>query len=347
MAKQIWITSAKLIEILRISERELHEIEKFFDADPYDKWNLENGKDYRIINQSNGLREYTDTGAYAIASYLEHRNRSENKGFLGWIREFVRKLKGDVRKTFIKEKILYNSSSLVKRRNYFYLCEKDLISIFGTRKDYFYKIFELAQKEEKPLIVDLDYDDTFGNGMRYYSTSGILKLAKVFNRELTNKNRQEWCEDVGAVIIPFTHEIEKIHIQRNQRITSTKNAAKKRDKSRCRITKESPRDSSISPIKLAAHHLYSAAHYPHLADSVDNIITIKEEIHDHFHQVMGGKGKPCTIDDFINYIKNYYPDKLELITWLHGQKAKIPSEPLSKNAPMVLYLPPKQVMQNN
>lgn len=347
MAKTIWISSLKLINTLKISGEELLKIEKFFDSDPNDKWNLEEGRDYRVINQSSGLREYTDTGAYAIAAYLEERHKTENKGFIGWIKELVRKLKGDVRKVFVREKILYNSSSLIKRSDLFFLSESDVVAIFGTRRDYFRKIFNLAQNEEQPLIVNEDYDDTYHEGMRYYSLSGVLKLSKIFHRELTNKNRKEWCQDAGTAIFPFVKELIKHHEKRQARITQVKKAAKTRDKNRCKVTGANPANNVVVPIHLAAHHLYSAAHYPHLAESVDNIITIRDDIHDHFHLVMGGKGKPCTIDDFIGYIKDHYPENLQLITWLHSQKAKIPSEPLSKDAPIVLYLPPGRVMQNN
>ncbi|AFY62510.1 hypothetical protein [Synechococcus sp. PCC 6312] len=347
MARQIWISTAKLIETLRISEKQLMEIEEFFDADPYDKWNLEEGKDYRVINKTRGLREYTDTGAYAIASYLEEKHRAENKGFMGWLKEFIRKLKGDVRKTFVKEKILYNTSSLVKRNNIYLIDERDTVAIFGTRRDYLRKIFQLAQREENPLLPNQDYDDSLKEGIRYYSLSGFLKLSRVFHKELTNKNRKEWCLDAGSSIPSHVSEIIKLIEDRKKRIDKAKSLAENRDGHKCKVTGQKRSDSKINEIQLHGHHLFSAAYYPHLADSVENIITLKKEVHDDFHQVMGGKGKPCTIDDFIHYVKDHYPEKLELITWLHGQKAKIPSTIIPKDAPMVLYLPPSRVMQNN
>ncbi|NJL22181.1 MAG: hypothetical protein HC895_17375 [Leptolyngbyaceae cyanobacterium SM1_3_5] len=68
---EIYITSQELIKTLKISSQELVDIETFFDAHSEDEWELVKGKDYRITVRATGLREYTATGAYTIAKYLE------------------------------------------------------------------------------------------------------------------------------------------------------------------------------------------------------------------------------------------------------------------------------------
>ena len=76
--------------------------------------------------------------------------------------------------------------------------------------------------------------------------------------------------------------------------------------------------SSIT-FPLAGHHLYSKAQYPHLAANSENIITIKEEVHDAFHAWMGGYDKECTIDDFIKFVAERYPDN-DVDLWLCQRK---------------------------
>jgi hypothetical protein len=62
----IYITSTKLCETLNIDSTELIAMEQFFDAHDDDQWEVIEGKDYKIVS-GNGLREYTSSGAYAIA----------------------------------------------------------------------------------------------------------------------------------------------------------------------------------------------------------------------------------------------------------------------------------------
>ncbi|NJL22182.1 MAG: hypothetical protein HC895_17380, partial [Leptolyngbyaceae cyanobacterium SM1_3_5] len=115
----------------------------------------------------------------------------------------------------------------------------------------------------------------------YFSTSGIFKLGKVLKERQTKKNRQEWCWDVGEVIEPQVDDIVTQIKKRHAQIQKAKDKAKKRDKSTCLITNQ--KKNAVDNWKLAAHHLYSQNECPHLADSEDNLITVKEEVHDQFH----------------------------------------------------------------
>lgn len=59
---------------------------------------------------------------------------------------------------------------------------------------------------------------------------------------------------------------------------------------------------------------------------------------------MGGFSKPCTIDDFIKYVLEYYPENRHLIIWLEQQKASLGSQvPMGKERKHVLYLPLQRV----
>lgn len=148
---------------------------------------------------------------------------------------------------------------------------------------------------------------------------------------------------MGAVINSQIEVIVKQILDRHKRLDKAKQDAKTRDKKRCLVTGEKP--DKINSFKLAAHHLYSQSGYPHLADSVDNLITIKEEVHEQFHQhYMAGTCKSCTLDDFVNFVQQYYPDNYEVVTWLENQRRKLGhQQPVDIQKPHVLYLPASRV----
>lgn len=59
---------------------------------------------------------------------------------------------------------------------------------------------------------------------------------------------------------------------------------------------------------------------------------------------MGGFNEPCTIDDFIKYVLEYYPENKNLIIWLEQQKASLgPQLPIGKGREHVLYIPLQRV----
>lgn len=334
-----YITSKQLVQELRISSEKLIEIETFFDAIPDDEWELQQGKDYRVVN-GNGLREYTQSGAYTIARYLES---TEQLNFWQKILDWFTHARKKIRQSFIRKKILDNCSSLVKRRDEFWISRADTVAIFGTRSDYLRKMEEYTKSFDQPLIKGQDYDDFSGEGDRYFSMSGFLKLSRAFSESLTKKNRREECLDVGEVINIQIEDIVKRIIEREQAISKVKAKAKERDKKTCRVTEV--KVNKIDAQQLAAHHLYSQNAYPHLADCIDNLITISVDVHNQFHdQHMGGKARPCTPDDLIKFVQQYYPENFQVVTWLEGQKLKMGhQEPMDTRKPHVLYLPASQV----
>lgn len=331
----IYITSKKLIETLKITGAELQELEQFIDSDPDDEWELTEGTDYKIVVAAMGLREYTETGAFAIAECLEFRRAAKQGWFRKLIRELITAIRGNIRNAFVREKILNNSSSLALNNNRYFLSSRDVTAIFGTRPDYLRKMATEAQKQEQPLIKDEDYIEIPDEGI-YYALQGLSKLAKVFADSLKDKNRKDWCSDVGKVIDPsiksILHQLEK----RNSDIASAVSRAKQRAGRRCQVTGK--RGTPAEPIPMAGHHLYSRAEYPHLVASVDNIICITCEVHDHFHQTLGGKNRPCTLDDFEQFVKAYYPESQTALIWLH-QKRLILGNQQSNTQNHVLNLP--------
>lgn len=313
----IYITSHKLIKTLNITSHELLNLEAFIDAHSDDEWELNEGKDYKVVN-GKGLREYTETGAFTIAGCLEHQRSVQQGWFQKLIRKLVETIKGNIRKVFVREKILNNASSLVQNNNRYFLSKKDVVTIFGTRPDYLQKMLDLAKGSDKTLLIkDEDYIDLRDQGI-YYSLSGLVKLAEVFAQELKQKNRRIWCADVGKEINPCLDDILNQIKLRNEAITKAVCQAKSKAGKKCQVT--GVKGDTISTIPMAGHHLYSKAEYPHLAACVDNIICITCDVHNHFHQSMGGFDKPCTLDDFVAFVKCYHPEQTAVLTWLQAKK---------------------------
>ena len=337
---ETYITSKKLIQTLEISSETLIEVENFFDSIADDEWDLVSGTDYRVV-QSNGLREYTQSGAHTIARYLE---TTQKRSFLQRIKDMLLHTKQKVRQAFISDHILENCSSLIKRNEQFFISQADVVKMFKTTSVYLKKMLDLAQKEDKPLIRGEHYIEILDGGGYYFSPSGISKLSAVMGSNQTKKNRQDWCSDIGEIIAPKIDDIVQRIIDRDNGIQKAMDTVKnKRDNKTCQVSRE--KWNRVNKLQLAAHHLYSKQEYPHLANVENNLITLTCEVHDQFHtSYMGGTAKACTIDDFIQFVNAYYPENSKVKTWLVSQKLVLGDQVAQKaKNPHVLSLPASKV----
>jgi hypothetical protein len=344
---EVYITSQALLKTLQeinssFTAQDLIDLEVFIDTDPDDEWELVEGKDYRIAVKATGLREYTASGAYIIARCLDAKQKP---GFWAKIKEMVLHTKVKVRRAFIGKKILDNCSSLVRRSDRYWISRADLITILGTNSQTLKRMLEESKRTQFPLLPNIDYEDLTDDNL-YFSLDGVFKISQVCGQKLTQKNRREWCEEVGTVIKPKINDIVDQISDREKNIAKAMSTAQKRDKNTCKVTGAGK--NKINKLKLAVHHLYAQQAYPHIADSVDNLITLDCKVHDQFHvDYMGGTGKPCTIDDFIHFLHTYYPENTQVITWLTQQKIKLGNpQPIDlKKPPHVLYLPASRVLK--
>ncbi len=337
---ETYITSKTLIKTLDISSDKLIETEQFFDSISDDEWDLVEGIDYQIV-QANGLREYTQTGAYTIARYLE---ATQKRSFIQRIKDMILQTKQKIRQAFIADHILENCSSLMKRNEQFFISQADVVKMFKTTSGYLKKMLAIAQREEKPLLQGEDYIEILDGGGYYFSLSGISKLSAVMGRNQTKKNRQDWCSDIGEIIAPKVHDIVQQILDRENGIQKAMDTVKnKRDNKTCQVSRE--KWNKVNKLQLAAHHLYSKQEYPHLANVENNFITLTCEIHDQFHVAyMGGTAKPCTIDDFIQFVNAYYPENSKVKTWLANQKLVLGNQVEQKaKISHVLSLPASKV----
>lgn len=295
------IREKELAAALEISPKHLDEIIDFFDSDPNDQWDLRENDHFIYINKAWKERLFSYQGAFAIAKYMDS---IEKKTIWDRIVEFVTKHKEKIRNAFVRQKVLDNCQSLTVRNNRHFLSKKDVVNILCTSYARLNQAFDDIKKTD-PMIPGEDFDDI--EGLRYYSLSGLYKLCKELGSNLKNKDRQEWCfavEVVGKKTFKILIDEEASKVKKVQ---SAKNAAKRRDGNYCQITGIKP--EKHDRFNVVAHHIFSQEKYPHLAASIDNLITLREEVHKEFHAWNGGFDKPCTIDDLIRFVSELYCDE--------------------------------------
>ena len=173
--------------------------------------------------------------------------------------------------------------------------------------------FNEIQKSHLPLTLDTDYAEI--ENQYWFGERGVVLMSKKMSETLKTKSRQQACKIIwGEFPKQFktlsqwlVDEVKDIH------------KAKRRDKSTCQITGRTP--ANHDQFNLAVHHLYCSQKYPHLATVDVNLITIAEDIHKEFHGSLGVFDKPCTLDDFLEFVHYHYPEhQPQLIVQL--QKAK-------------------------
>ncbi|PHV61371.1 hypothetical protein [Cyanobacterium aponinum] len=334
------ISEEELTNALEISLERLDEIIDFFDSDPDDEWDLQENQDYIFLNKNKKIRKYSTNGALKIATYLD---TYENRGIIAQIKEFItghhRKIRNALAKKVILEE-LSDDDKIIQVNGRSMIQKQSLRRILATSGARLNKAIEDLRQSEKPLEANVDFterespknkikkrrnnQDSSENTVfeLWFSGKGSVRIARELGENLKDKSRQKMCMAVSQQIEPVLQEKERKKLRFNKDIESAKNKAKKRDKNTCQITLVHKNDKKINAI--AAHHLYSINKYPHLATSIDNLITIDERIHKEFHLTwMGGYDVECTVQDFIDFITERYPEQVteELLDRLfHIQK---------------------------
>lgn len=321
------ISEEELTTALEISLERLDEIIDFFDSDPDDEWDLQENQDYIFLNKNKKIRKYSTNGALKIANYLDFH---EKRGIIAQIKEFItghhKKIRNALAKKVILEE-LSDDDKIIQVNNRSMIAKQSLRRILATSGVRFNQAIEDLRKSEKPLEVNVDFaerespkantkkrrnnqdNNNENSGFElWFSGKGSVRIARELGENLKDKSRQKMCMAVSHQIEPVLQEKERKKLRFNKDIESAKHKAKTRDKNTCQITLVHKNNKKISAI--AAHHLYSVSKYPHLATSIDNLITIDEKIHKEFHLTwMGGYDVECTVQDFIDFITERYPEQ--------------------------------------
>ncbi|NCR10035.1 hypothetical protein [Microcystis aeruginosa] len=324
------IREAELIQWLSISHKRLDEIVSFFDADPNDDWDLVEGDDYQFVNKEKKLRNFSPKGAFKIASYIE---KNEKRGIFYKFKEFFTKHDQKIRRSLARKSIfaeLTDSGEIQVYQGVAMIHKQSLRRILETNGSKLNKtVNHLQQRTDKPLELGVDFYEDEKREF-WFSESGIVMISKSMSETLTNKSRQEMCKMI-AMEFPLAFKEIQEHLDDDTKqkieIEKAKKRAKTRDKNTCQVTGQKP-DKDVK-FNLAVHHLYSVQKYPHLATFDLNLVTIKEEIHQEFHGNLGGFDKPCTIEDFIQFLHIYYPEHEGNLA-LKLQKTKKKLEKLAK-----------------
>jgi len=324
------IREAELIQWLSISHKRLDEIVSFFDADPNDDWDLVEGDDYQFVNKEKKLRNFSPKGAFKIASYIE---KNEKRGIFYKFKEFFTKHDQKIRRSLARKLIfaeLIDSGEIQVYQGVAMIHKQSLRRILETNGSKLNKtVNHLQQRTDKPLELGVDFYEDEKREF-WFSESGIVMISKSMSETLTNKSRQEMCKMI-AMEFPLAFKEIQEHLDDDTKqkieIEKAKKRAKTRDKNTCQVTGQKP-DKDVK-FNLAVHHLYSVQKYPHLATFDLNLVTIKEEIHQEFHGNLGGFDKPCTIEDFIEFLHVYYPEHHGNLA-LKLQKTKKKLEKLAK-----------------
>lgn len=278
------------------------------------------------------IRRFSQAGALAIAGYLDDLAdvdlpETAIRTVLALLeQQEIRKIDASIRRA-----ILDNSSSLRKHNNRYWLSTTDVIQILKTTASRLKAAEDALGEFSKPM--KLGVDSVNFSGVIYFSLLGLTRLSLELKRSLKSPDRQRYCGRIPKVAPPVVEYLALAPAPSRQAIESAKRFAKKRDKQTCQITGEEP--SKYNRLKLAAHHLFDQNTYPVLADEPMNLITISDALHEEFHQWLGGKGKSCTVDDFIQFVEAFYADEKSVIVLELLQRREVLLEKLSRYLPGV------------
>lgn len=311
------IKDSELAQWFSIELQKLDQIVDFFDSDPDDDWDLVEDKDYKYVNKTQKIRVFSARGALKIAAYFD---QNVKKGFWETIIEFItrhdKKLRESLARKIITEELV-ETSSIIVHNGYPMIYKQSLRRILETNGWKLNQTFNSLQKSHQPLELDVDFTEK--EQELWFAETGVVRMAKSMNETLTNKSRKKMCEAISGQFPPAFKLLINTEIKRQIEIDNAKKRAKTRDKYTCQITGKKP--DRYNRFNLAVHHLYCAKTYPHLTTVDINLITISEDIHKEFHGLLGGFDKPCTLDDFIDFVHTCYPEHNLKLT-LRLQKAK-------------------------
>ena len=316
------ITEQEMAIALQLNRQELDKIVSNLEDSLDSSIEFKESIHFRYFNRKLQERIFSPEGALVIASYIDNNkfNSTTNikeilKSVMNLVEEHrINRIDNSIRKT-----VYDNSSSLVVMRELHWLSFKDVVKIFQTKNSKLEESFKNIQSSVDPMKRGEHYEHI--SAARYFSFRGIAKLSIELSASLYKKERKDYCTRVPIVVPPVVKDLLALpssEIPSKEDIESAMRYVKRRDKERCQITGQG-RDK-INKIELAGHHLFDQKNYSYLAAEVDNIITINREIHENFHQWIGGKDKTCTIDHFITYMETFYPEKNSAILMLDNRR---------------------------
>lgn len=311
------IRELELATTLKITREQLDDHIEFLDNHDQ-QWMWKEGCHFIYINKKLNERSFSKNGASTIVDYInKDKPRSIWQSAKRLIRELLFRQAENIKDAQVNRTILENRSSLIVNHGRNYFSKKDVARIFATNTRSIDKAFEKIKISDTPLILREDFNDF--NDIRYYSFSGIFKISYYFANTLTNKKRRDWCQRVSIVgrekSFPLIADAENMT---EKRIRSAMDKAKRRDKHQCQIS--GIKRDKYNNTDMDVHHIYDQNTCSHLADCGDNLITLCQKVHTHFHIWNGGYNVSCDASELISFVVIFYPENLEIIERLSKVK---------------------------
>lgn len=333
-----------LAKALKLRVDQIDNIINIFDSNPDDEWEIIKGKDYIF---QGGQRFFSEEGAFAIADYVEKVHIPKNPkpiwesmwdNFHDWMTNYKTKMKQQFAIQKLKESLQEREINdlLIPKYNTHFMSTDNVVKVLSTNHAKLYQVFRQLKRTEQPLILEKHYFEDPDQGEpprnRYYSCLGIIKITEYLGDKdtgLKQKNRRDWCQLVGEIIEPTVQKLLKEGTSQDNKIKKAMETARDMYNNQCQITgKKSTRHNNTT---IEVHHIYDKKTYPHLADCVDNLITLDDQVHTAFHawntaqNREKGKTNPesCTIDHLLTFAIEKYPDRVKSIDQLSNIKSKL------------------------
>ncbi len=303
------LSDKETADILGINLEKLYNYCAKFDEQADDEWELIEGEHFQWETKTPShtrKRLFYEEGAMALAKYMQEEVAS--RPLLNFCDQIIEKLtnrRKRTRKNLVRRRLTSecNSSQGVEvRRNKLFLARPKVIRILDTNG----KGINAAAKREQanaslngraPLQIGEDFDDI--DGVQYWSQSGIARIATNMSENLGKKHRRAWTEAVAEVAEEVLEEYRKRLESFDSRVQKAMNKVKNAARGKCQVSLE--KQSPANQFNLAAHHLFDKKNHPHIADYPQNLLVMREEIHDGFHN-HHGRSNGCEPKDFITYI---------------------------------------------
>ncbi|MFM6040704.1 MAG: hypothetical protein ACKPEO_08635 [Sphaerospermopsis kisseleviana] len=312
-----YIEEGKLAEAFELTQRKFDEkCEQLIDSSD-DSIRLQEWVHFIIQGKVNKqiIRIFSREGAIAIAKFLDIEGKV-NKNSLNQVFSLFEEYRINQIDSIVRRSVYENISSLVVKRQRHWLNIEDVVNIFKSNKSRIREAFNSIQISDDTMIINADFENI---DQVYFSLSGLEKLSIELSLNLRSKERREYCMRVREVAPPVVEFLALTPTPSEENIDKAMRYVKTRDGC-CQITNIARNKYEHKLVELVGHHLYDRNNYKFLADDIDNIMTITEQIHDDFHQWNGGYQESCTIDDFIQYVEWRYPQKHKEILMLENRR---------------------------
>jgi hypothetical protein len=323
-----FITEEDVLQGLDLQKPELEQIISAIEKEK-DKFVWEEETHFRYVHKGQKKRDFSRLALIVIGEYFETNQQSKQATKV--LDLLTKKISEEEKKQIdleIVESTLSilsdNSSKILLRRNRYWINFRDVLKLLKTNTDRLEQAFEDIARSDLPLIIEVDFEDIEDD--RHYSFSGLERISLELSEKLTDRLGRLFAARVPKVAIPIITHKATPKLPLKAEIDSAIKAALKKQKNQCQITGETHSKTMI----LAVHHLYNKSTYPELAAEQDNLLVIKQEIHQEFHCWHQGSMKPCTISDFRLFIEAKYSSNHILLTELNDRKRTLETKLSSK-----------------